>query len=76
MNEELLKCPFCGKTESLVVGTEAEIEEDQTRSDYFTVCCSALRDYSLSRNDGGCGAMCGYYSTREEAIEKWNRRAE
>lgn len=74
MNEELLKCPFCGNTESLRVGTDEELESGN--SGWYQVCCSAYENYSIGRVDGGCGSASGYAETREEAIEKWNRRAE
>lgn len=72
---ELKPCPFCGKTESLIVGTDEEFGEVGC-GEYYQVCCSAYQDFSTNRNDGGCGASSGYAFTREEAIEKWNRRAE
>ncbi len=61
---QLLPCPFCGN-EKLFVGTSDEIHEDGQES-VFSVCC----DY----NQGGCGVSNGIYKTKEEAIEKWNKR--
>lgn len=75
MSDELKPCPHCGKTESLIVGTDEEFGEVGF-GEYYQVCCSAYMDFSSGRNDGGCGASSGYAATREEAIEKWNRRAE
>lgn len=76
--ERLLPCPHCGKTESLIVGTDEELGDFKEDSicGWYQVCCSAYMDFSSGRNDGGCGASSGYAPTREEAIEKWNRRAE
>lgn len=77
MSEELKPCAFCGKTESLIVGTDKEFTESEEGSGYYTVCCSAYSELTEDgRHDGGCGAHSGYAPTREEAIEKWNRRAE
>lgn len=78
MSDELKPCPHCGKTESLRVGTDADFDDvdEDTVTGWYQVCCSAYQDYSSGRNDGGCGAASGYAPTREEAIEKWNRRAE
>lgn len=62
---ELKKCPFCGETEPvrLVVAKG----EDGWRDRYFVLC---------NYEDGGCGTESGWYHSKIEAIEAWNRRAE
>lgn len=62
---KLKPCPFCGGNSVLVL-TEKELEEDQTKSDYVTVVCDIL--------NGGCGAKSGFRQQREDAVDAWNRR--
>lgn len=59
--EELKKCPFCGG--------EAEVSFYKSTESWYVEC-------ALSK--GSCATIpCTYpYSTKEEAIEAWNRRAE
>ena len=57
--KELKKCPFCGKTDTLEVGSDR-------RTGYWNVVCN----YNL----GGCGASSGYRKEEKDAIEAWNRR--
>ena len=68
MQTELKPCPFCGRVDKLIID-----EVHQQRGDFvfrqYRVCCSAAGDNT------GCGASCGYQMTEEEAIERWNRRA-
>ena len=61
---ELKPCPFCGRNHGLL------IESIHHRLDDVTVFCDASGDKI------GCGASCGYYNSKKEAIEAWNRRAE
>lgn len=77
---EILKhCPFCGKSESVTLTTAKLMEDcihfedsecpcfkyDEPCGAYIVVC-----DYT----QGGCGASCGYASSKEKAIRKWNMR--
>lgn len=66
---ELKHCPFCGKTDAVVVTTLDMTGEGFVHPDYFTVVCNV--------HEGGCGAECGgQYPTEEEAAAAWNRRAD
>ena len=60
MTEELKPCPFCGG--------KAEVLTDENE-EYYVSCteCTALLGY--------CTDTWGDYSTEDEAIEAWNRRA-
>lgn len=57
--EELKPCPFCGKTDSVIVS------EDTPR--LYVVVCTGMK--------GGCGARSLFSEKRETAIFWWNRRA-
>ena len=73
MSEIKLKpCPFCGKTNTLMITSCAEIEECKNFEEcsldgYKIICCDV--------STGGCGACSGYATDEALAIEKWNRRA-
>lgn len=67
--DELEPCPFCGQTEYIKV-----IRDSYVGSGYYAVCCSAERAFNEPTK--GCGATSGYYPTKEEAMNKWNRREE
>ena len=58
---ELKTCPFCGgKAEVSAMGWKCKDGKDR----YFIECCK-------------CGTRCGYKALPiNQAIEKWNRRAE
>ena len=77
--EDLKRCPFCGNIKDLQVMDENEVEylcpEDSryTSKPYYAVICAVNMSH---RTKGGCGASGGYESTKELAIEKWNRRTE
>lgn len=72
--KQMDKCPMCGKADSPVLTNCAEVEgcalfeECDRVVKYSAVVCSVL--------DGGCGAAGGYAPTAEEAIAKWNMRAD
>lgn len=57
--EELKHCPFCGKTDSVVVHTDAP--------GLYVVVCTGSK--------GGCGARTGISQNRETAVFWWNHRA-
>lgn len=72
--EDLVRCPFCGKSVA-EVGTIAEhdfMSRDDTAynwaSEHYQVVCNYLK--------GGCGASTsGRFKSPEEAIKAWNKRA-
>ena len=68
--DELKACPFCGKTEPLIVDTDTNIDEleEGEGTGFYTVCCNYLT--------GGCGATGAYRETEQEAIVAWNRRTQ
>ena len=69
---ELKPCPFC-KTRRSILMTLAEIELIDTPTEYQMSHYGVVCDYQ----SGGCGASTGWqYTSEEDAIEAWNRRAE
>lgn len=72
---QLLPCPFCGQTKSVVVAACQDYHEpdcDCYMGDSgFHAVCDASSDAAL----GGCGASSGFGATEKEAAERWNRRA-
>ena len=71
---EFKPCPFCSKTDSLVIESCVDLQDcknyDKCDEEY------SYRAVICSFNRGGCGASGGFAKTREEAIAKWNRRAD
>ena len=70
MSEPLKKCPFCG-------GENVEFDTCKGLEDCpdFTECINpSYHAVVCNVNKGGCGASSGFYPTKEEAAEKWNRR--
>lgn len=56
----ILPCPFCGNSWSPTYWKpEGSVNQ--------TIVCDV--------HSNGCGATGGYYGTKKEAIEAWNRRA-
>lgn len=73
---ELLSCPFCGKQDSLRLGSASEMWDEESEGPFphtetYAVFCSASSDDALL----GCGGSGGYFLTKAEAIAAWNRRA-
>jgi Lar family restriction alleviation protein len=71
-NIKLRECPFCGGGNIVIDGCQG-LEgcnnfEECTSSSFIAVVCDFNHD--------GCGASSGYYPTKVQAIEAWNRRAE
>ena len=68
----LKPCPFCGKTEIVVLDAN-EIEESDADSERWVPdpCYAAV----CSFNEQGCGATSGYRETPELAAEVWNQRS-
>ena len=74
----LLPCPFCGKTDSLVLwngNTEeyelstpqgANIYEEDNCTDSLCIVCDVFKY--------GCGASSGFSITKVNAIAKWQKR--
>ena len=60
----LKPCPFCGKTDSLVVWAEGD--------QYHVVCDAA--DCADGTSNGGCGASSGFADSIAEAAKAWNKR--
>ena len=65
MSEELKFCPFCGEEEAPTVIVRAGQNGWRDRN-------AVLCDYEK----GGCGAESGWYHSREEAVDAWNRRVD
>lgn len=61
---KLKPCPFCGK--SIAVAWCNKDWLDFEKIETYAVSCDM--------NEGGCGGSSGFYETKEEAIEAWNRR--
>lgn len=78
-NSELKPCPFCGSSIAVVICTTHELSgcDCYIDSPGFAVCCSINEISSVPLSDWkpGCGASSGYGLTKEEVVEKWNRRA-
>lgn len=78
--EKLLPCPFYGAEATEITDVHdleecgnfeyedcpCELYEDSGNFGYYTIVCSA--------NRGGCGSSSGYFPTKEQAIEAWNKR--
>ncbi len=63
----LKTCPFCGKTDTLVIEDAADCEACETFG--VAVICDIGK--------GGCGSAGGYGgSNKEAAIKAWNMRKE
>lgn len=79
--DNLKPCPFCGNSEldmSDVMDCEQcgnfEDEDKCPAFEPFGHCSMVFVVCSLYK--GGCGASSGWYNTKKEAIDAWNRRCE
>jgi len=73
---ELLPCPFCGKTHTLIVGAASEAWDADENGPYpHTETYAIFCDASTDGGKGGCGGSGGYFVTKEDAIDAWNHRA-
>lgn len=71
----LLPCPFCGKTHSLIIGAASEMWDTDEHGQYpHTETYAVFCDASTDGGKGGCGGAGGYRLTKDDAIEAWNRR--
>jgi len=70
--DELLPCPFCGKSDTVEPIEASQLYADMQVSilnkpqESFAVVCSVWKE--------GCGASSGFKLTREKAAKLWNRR--
>lgn len=68
----LKPCPFCGKTEIIVLDandiSEADPDDNRWEPD---PCYAVVCDY----NNGGCGATSGYRESIGQAADAWNQRS-
>ncbi|MGN0444222.1 MAG: hypothetical protein ACI4F5_06380 [Acutalibacteraceae bacterium] len=67
----------------VAVMTDAHDLEECSNFDYDNCPCNEyepspceLITVVCNVNKGGCGASSGYYPTKKEAIEAWNRRVD
>jgi len=72
-----LPCPFCGKSEAIVLQSSGEYELENFEIDsgndgQWHVVCAANKIGKNGRM--GCGASTGFSNSEEEAIEYWNTR--
>ena len=76
-NNQLLKCPFCGKTDFVKLADENTVnlltpdDEEYTKYPLSVVIC-AMAEHAGDK--GGCGSSSGYYLDPKDAIMAWNRR--
>ena len=67
---ELKPCPFCGRTDKLIIHEVSQRLDDTDIKQYAVVC-------NTSGDNTGCGANCGYeHFTKQDAIAAWNKRVE
>jgi Lar family restriction alleviation protein len=59
MNKKILPCPFCG-SDDVALGYKPHPKEPDK---YHGVSCLS------------CAATCGFHTSKENAIERWNSRA-
>jgi hypothetical protein len=75
MTDSLKACPFCRRTDSLILLWASEQEGDdwdESNDDCVQVICDASTD----GGKGGCGSSSGFRRTIEEAKTLWNTRAD
>lgn len=65
-NEKLKPCPFCGGEAELQYGGRGDRESAGMSFVRCKGCCAIGKKFEVSRK----------YSSDEEAIEAWNRRAD
>ena len=63
MEEKLNPCSFCGADVESGVHIDVVVSFDELDDDtHYGVMCE------------NCGAGCGYFKSKTEAVEVWNRR--
>lgn len=74
-DQQLSPCPFCGRSDALVIRAGAELHEDycECHEDSDT-CYAVICDASTDAKLGGCGASGGFSESRQKAVQLWNRR--
>ena len=72
--EKLKECPFCGKKVAKYT-TAAELEMCVKDVYCYEADCT-MKAVVCGVQDGGCGASTGFFTSEEEAVTAWNRRAD
>ena len=67
----LKPCPFCGKTDALIILKNQSGIDDIVFNQY-QICCSCETGDNAK---DGCGSSSGWKMSLEEVIDAWNRRA-
>lgn len=60
--KRLKPCPFCNNDAPILM---TYIKGEGWRNQFYVLC---------DDDEGGCGAVSGYYHYSDEAVDKWNRR--
>lgn len=70
MQNELKSCPFCGEKNTNIIACY----DDACENGYCDGCDKVRYSVVCNAQTGGCGAICGWKATKEEAINAWNTR--
>lgn len=72
---KLKSCPHCEKETTDIVDCSETTCAFAIDCFCTETCLNKMYAVVCNRTKGGCGATGGYYRTKEEAIEAWERRA-